>query len=243
MNTRLQILFLFILFLIIYFIRHFIFNKKIEKHYIFNVNTNLENLKITFKYAIKMIKELKLPYMLAYGTALGCIRNNNLIPYETDIDIAIFYNDILKKYNYNLTIDNISKDFNKIAKKNYFKPLSIKSTPYVYIKNNKYIPIMFQYRNTISNITADFYIFFEKDNYYWDFCEGGERSGYGHRYPKLNYTYGNMMGKKFPVMPIEYMEIIYGKKWNVPQKKNEYLPMKKTLFQSNQELNDEWLIP
>lgn len=205
----------------------------------FNNTNNEQKLKTTFYYTINMINKINLPYMFAYGSAIGSLRNGKLIPYDHDIDIVIFYEDLRKKFG---SIQEMSNIFNKYAEQNNFKPMNNISTPYVYKKNSKFIPIMFQYRHKITNIPVDFYIFFEKDNYHWDFSEGGEKTGRGRCFPLIKPEYSYVYGKKYPVMPVNIIEIMYGKNWKTPLQKSEYKEMKKTQYQENGELDDEWLI-
>src|SRR5665647_3641659 len=38
-------------------------------------------------------KRLDIAYFLDFGTLLGCVRNGKIIPYDTDIDISMFFDD------------------------------------------------------------------------------------------------------------------------------------------------------
>ena len=229
-----NIKFIILIFILIFFT---IKNYNIYDH--FNETDNEEKLKKTFNCTINMINQINLPYMLSYGTALGSLRNYKLIPYDHDIDIGIFYNDLRKKFS---NIQEMSNVFNKYAELNNLKPMNNISTPYVYEKKSKFIPIMFQYRHKITNIPIDFYIFFEKNNYHWDFSEGGEKNGKGKYFPLIKPIYSIIYGKKYPTMPINIIEIIYGKNWRISLQKGEYKELEKTQYQENGELDDDWLI-
>lgn len=198
--------------------------KKYKKYDHFSNTDNEQKLKTTFNDTIKMIEEINIPYMLGYGTAIGPLRSGKLIPHDHDIDIIIFYKDLRKVFK---SIQTMTEIFNKNAKKYNFRPVSNISTPYVYEKNSMYIPIMFQYRHTVTNIPIDFYIFFEKNDKYWEFSGGGENDGKGYCYPLLEHEYSYVYGIKYPVMPIKIIEMMYGKNWRTPLQKSEYDEMKK----------------
>lgn len=43
-------------------------------------------------------------------------------------------------------------------------------------------------------------------------------------------------------MPVNIIEMMYGKNWRTPLQKSEYEEMKRIQYQENGELDDEWLI-
>ena len=55
---------------------------------------------------ISLLNKNKIPYWLCHGTLLGIVRDQNLIPWDHDIDVAIFQDDVSKKYITNLLIAN-----------------------------------------------------------------------------------------------------------------------------------------
>tara|TARA_S200000501_G_C20828358_1_gene746045 strand:+ start:734 stop:1393 length:660 start_codon:yes stop_codon:yes gene_type:complete len=63
-----------------------------------------------FMEAIEILESSKIPYWLCHGTLLGIIRDKNLIPWDDDIDIAIFKSEVNKK--------NIKKIFQSKGFKN-----------------------------------------------------------------------------------------------------------------------------
>src|SRR5699024_1068760 len=44
----------------------------------------------------RISKRHKIKYYLAYGTALGAVRNNGFIPWDTDVDVIVEYNNTKK---------------------------------------------------------------------------------------------------------------------------------------------------
>lgn len=62
-------------------------------------------------FVTDFLNELKIKHWIMYGTLLGCVRESNIIEYDYDFDIGIFYEDKdivfkefnnLEKYGYNL---------------------------------------------------------------------------------------------------------------------------------------------
>ena len=72
---------------------------------------NLKKIKHdpNFLSTIKILNSNKIPYWACHGTLLGIIRDNDLIPWDHDIDIAVWY----KK--------NIKEIFKKIMIKENYK--------------------------------------------------------------------------------------------------------------------------
>ncbi len=50
-----------------------------------------------FVETIRLLHELKIPYWICHGTLLGIIRDGHLIPWDHDIDIAIWAEEISKE--------------------------------------------------------------------------------------------------------------------------------------------------
>lgn len=51
---------------------------------------HLKEMLFTFD---KLAKQFNVKYFLDFGTLLGCVRDNKIIPYDTDIDISMFFDD------------------------------------------------------------------------------------------------------------------------------------------------------
>ena len=57
-----------------------------------------------FKSTIEILNDNKIDYWICHGTLLGIIRDNNLIPWDNDVDIAFFENEIDKNNLLNLFV-------------------------------------------------------------------------------------------------------------------------------------------
>ena len=56
-----------------------------------------EKVDQNFEQVIKLLNSNKIKYWLCHGTLLGIIRDNELIPWDHDIDIAVWYDKSLKE--------------------------------------------------------------------------------------------------------------------------------------------------
>ena len=78
-----------------------------------------------FVETIKILNKHDVPYWVCHGTLLGLVRDGNLIPWDHDIDIAIWFGDfskkelinLMKENNYALKSDGSDYDFVSFSKK------------------------------------------------------------------------------------------------------------------------------
>ena len=56
-----------------------------------------EKVDLNFYEIIKILNKFKIKYWICQGTLLGIIRDNQLIPWDPDIDIAIWSGSISKE--------------------------------------------------------------------------------------------------------------------------------------------------
>lgn len=64
---------------------------------------------------IKIFEKNKIKIICDYGTLLGCIRYENLIPWDKDIDLSVLCDDNIEKYLNNIFIELYEKNY-KITK-------------------------------------------------------------------------------------------------------------------------------
>jgi hypothetical protein len=164
---------------------------------------------VTFQSVQNMMSDMNMSYAITYGTALGAYRNNDFIPHDDDIDIIIFYDDLISKGH--SSIEEQKNFFNTNAKKYNLIPKFEHSAPYIYIKEDKGMPILYQYIHENTKIGVDFYIFYKFENDYWNFSEGGENDFKGYKYPISDKFFKTKLNI-FETMscPIEYLHISYG---------------------------------
>lgn len=82
---------------VVYLIRISLFGKKDctkqTKRCRYHSSCCKRNLKTILEYIDKLFKTQDIKYWLDYGTLLGAVRENDLIEYDTDIDLGILYTD------------------------------------------------------------------------------------------------------------------------------------------------------
>lgn len=71
-----------------------------------NENNGQKKIDQNFEEVIRLLSSNKIDYWLCHGTLLGIIRDNELIPWDHDIDIAVWYKKSLKKKFINLMKEN-----------------------------------------------------------------------------------------------------------------------------------------
>jgi phosphorylcholine metabolism protein LicD len=69
-------------------------------------NNSKAKIDQNFAEVIKLLNSNNIHYWLCHGTLLGVIRDNDLIPWDHDIDIAVWYNKKLKFFFINLMKEN-----------------------------------------------------------------------------------------------------------------------------------------
>ena len=67
---------------------------------------NKSKIDSNFIETIDILEKNKISYWLCHGTLLGIIRDNELIPWDKDIDFAVWYSENLKNKIKNIMIDN-----------------------------------------------------------------------------------------------------------------------------------------
>ena len=132
----------------------------------------------------------QIPFFLTEGTALGAIREQRVIPHDTDIDIGI---DI--SY-YNTFRECALPEFKKLGFK-VAKDINKKNDTFItIIKNYLYIDIFFM----------------RKDGLCVDIpCEQMKRY-YDNRITAMVYD------KEYDCLPVEYIQEVYGPDWKTPKR-------------------------
>jgi phosphorylcholine metabolism protein LicD len=179
----------------------------------------------------KIMDQYNVNFWLINGTLLGCIREQNFIEYDEDIDLMIDADDIenflktIPELIENKFVCRCIKKYVSVAKNNdTHSGHNIKAT------NGKYIPygttMKFQ-RNNSCMIDLEFISSTNQDR---EFYESDEKIG-----KKLSKTIDNyykkfieidFLGKTFkvPNNPAIFLEKFYGKNWKIPMKQGSYIP-------------------
>ena len=133
---------IFIISIILYFVKI-----KLNEHY--NLIVKQQNFKNTLEDMKDILKYNNIPFHLYFGTALGAIREQRFITYDTDIDIAIFKKDI-KIFNKLGNIITTNKKF-KLKSKLPMNSKNIMEYSFIHKK---------------TNVSIDIFLIIEKNNKY-----------------------------------------------------------------------------
>jgi hypothetical protein len=166
----------------------------------------IKKLHTTFDDTVSALRGINAKYALAYGTALGVVRENDLIQRDRDVDFAMFYEDLP-------SWDTLNR---AMASHGFECPA--KSTPYSWECHGRQYPILFQYRHRIIRVGCDIGVMYRRDDGTWDF--GGARPGTGHRFisrpgkPEMNEIH--FRGHEHSIFPVEWLKEQYGESWMTP---------------------------
>ena len=154
-----------------------------------------------------IFKEFHIPYFIHSGTLLGVVRENNIIPHDDDIDIAIYPED--RDF-------LLSKEFNKEIKKYNLK------TEMDLPKDVDKEIIKLKYLKAAHGIFLDIFVFEdteERTQYRAPLCRQIWPKGYFTKkeiYPLKKYRLRHLEVYG-PKNPIPYLERHYGLDWRTPK--------------------------
>lgn len=179
---------------------------------------NLLLLKKTFKDATAALKELDIPFVLAYGTVLGIRRSGELLKYDDDIDFAIFQGSLM-----HVSADPDKRDqrINSVMKKHAFEPLKKGATPWYHAPDKwsrvEHVPMLYQYIHALTHVTFDIYVFAKHDGHFWSYGAGGRR------FPITSIKRTNYNNEDHLIFPDKWLALMYGD-WKIAKRKGQYEP-------------------
>ena len=163
-----------------------------------------------FREALEDMKQIldtnKIPFHLHSGTALGAIREQRFIPYDIDIDIAIFHKDRVSNLESIVTKNGKFELIDKL-------PGNVK-------KENEIMEFSFTHLNTRVKIDI-FFIIEEKDKYkifsYNGICDDKPKKRCEYINSKYKLNEKIFYNKKYKVPEEKFLEEQYGKDWKIPK--------------------------
>lgn len=169
-----------------------------------------------FKKLKIVLEKHKIKYWAIGGTLLGIIRNNEMIPWDDDMDLGMLKTDFLKlKYD-----KHVHKDLNEIGlyvgnvrdKYRLFK-IKKKNEHDDYSVNNIFIDIF------CMELIDDYYVFLnEHERELWP----NSKFKYNELFP-LKTSYINNISIKIPNNSLEYINTHFGEDWKIPKRTHNHI--------------------
>lgn len=178
-----------------------------------------DKLEITFNSGVAALNAAQIPFTLAYGTALGIRRDNSLIPGDNDVDFMVFYEDLPLDADGNIDHARLNGAMNDNGLVS-----SGGGDPFVWSCEGKTYPVMYQYYHKDTHIGTDVYILYTHEQTYWEFSDGGERTGMGLPFPILPLDVVRFRKTRFKTWPKEWLDLQYGD-WKTPVKGEKGRPV------------------
>lgn len=197
-----------------------------------------ERMVAAFKAGKAALDELRLPYFLSYGSALGALREGQFQPYEDDINVGIYSWDLATLQLGCTEATPQARDRRIIAAfdKLGFEPVAEMSEtqsglpnqnqqnnacPRVFMaegwRERMAFPILFKFTHRESFVRFDMIVFTMQFGQLWDFADGGAETSSGWRYTPFSPQPVEFEKLMTFTMPPEALQEHYGEEWHVPR--------------------------
>lgn len=197
-----------------------------------------ERMMTAFRAGRDALEDLKLPYFLCYGSALGCLREGQFQPYEDDINVGIYSWDLaaLQRDCNNPTSTERDARLIRIFDRMGFDPVSemmdnmpsggqpmpsMSACPRTFIAENWVsdvaYPILYKFTHRECFVRFDILVFTMQFGQLWDFADGGAETASGWRYTPFSpqpVEFEKMMTYTMPELALAEH---YGPEWHVPR--------------------------
>ncbi|CAK9025830.1 N-terminally processed] [Durusdinium trenchii] len=187
------------------------------------------------------LEELRLPYFLAYGSAMAALREGQFQPYEDDIHVGIYSWDLaaLQRQCTECTARERDSLLTNTFDRFGFEPVqeitenpaqagaegkpnqATLVCPRYYIaegwSDEMAFPILYKFTHRDSFVRFDILVFTMQFGQLWDFADGGAETSSGWRYSPFSpqsVEFGKLMTFTMPAQPLEDH---YGPDWYVPK--------------------------
>jgi len=196
-----------------------------------------ERMVAAFKAGKGALDELHLPYFLAYGSALGALREGQFQPYEDDINVGIYAWDLASLQLGCTEATPAARDRRIIAAFDRlgFEPVSEmgetqsglpadhqnNACPRVFLaegwRDRMAFPILYKFTHRESFVRFDMIVFTMQFGQLWDFADGGAETSSGWRYTPFSPQPVEFEKLMTFTMPPEALKDHYGQDWHVPR--------------------------
>jgi len=197
-----------------------------------------DRMQSCFRAGKEALEELKLPYFLSYGSALGALREGQFQPYEDDITVGIYSWDlaalqrdcpdkttrmrdsrIINVFD-RLNFDPVAEMMDN-APPGEQAPPSMSVCPRTFIaegwKHDMAFPILYKFTHRETLVRFDIIVFTMQFGQLWDFADGGAETSSGWRYSLFSPQPVEFEKIMTFTMPPKALEEHYGSDWHVPR--------------------------
>lgn len=196
-----------------------------------------ERMVAAFKAGKEALDELQLPYFLAYGSALGALREGEFQPYEDDINVGIYAWDLATLQLGCIEATGTARDrrikttFDRLG----FDPVSEmveeqaglsgmqghNACPRVFLaegwRERMAFPILYKFTHREGFVRFDMIVFTLQFGQLWDFADGGAETSSGWRYTPFAPQPVEFEKMMTYTMPPQALREHYGQDWHVPR--------------------------
>lgn len=199
-----------------------------------------ERMLVAFKAGKASLEALGLPYFLAYGSALGALREGEFQPHEDDVNVGIYQWDLAALQRGRQSADAMERDEHIISvfHRHGFEPVTEVCDPNgsggkngnpdsqnacprmfqaeAWTEEQAY-PILYKFTHRESYIKFDIIVFASQFGQLWDFADGGAETSSGWRYSLFSPQPLEFHKMMTFTMPAKALEEHYGQKWHEPR--------------------------
>jgi len=196
-----------------------------------------ERMMAAFRAGKEALEQLGLPYFLAYGSALGALREGQFQPYEDDINVGIYSWDLaaLQRTRGQPTAAERDRKLIGTFDKLGFEPISemvsgdpgdgrapaMSACPRTFLAEtwnmDMAFPILYKFTHRESFVRFDILVFASQFGQLWDFADGGAETSSGWRYTPFSPQPVEFEKMMTFTMPASALEEHYGPDWHVPK--------------------------
>jgi len=182
------------------------------------VGKHAEVAKTMLRKVTDLLDKLEIGYVLSFGTLLGIVRENRLLPWDSDLDISIDYKDLDKfvknkkeiwRIGYRTRMRHFDKDIGPF-KKGDIRIIKVQTRKLFFLKDKGLLDIFI-----MRNIDGEYSYMVKKDQ---TFVQKVIPLEYQDNKTKIEFN-----GKLYsvPEKYEEYLEYVYGD-WKTPVKEWDY---------------------
>ncbi|CAE8647246.1 unnamed protein product [Polarella glacialis] len=200
-----------------------------------------ERMMSAFQAGKHALEDLRLPYFLAYGSALSCLREGQFQPYEDDINVGIYSWDLaaIQRQCTECTARERDEALKAVFEKFGFEPVSelgaegppsgssgdgsqaSSACPRSFMaegwSEEMAFPILYKFTHRESFVRFDLMVFTMQFGQLWDFADGGAETSSGWRYTPFAPQAVEFEKTMTFTMPAQPLEDHYGPDWHIPR--------------------------